>query len=174
MLYYPLGYKNSSCIINPKTHSSKIRHDIRWFWDEEFTNRNDMFNEKANKASEESARFIPHDVKSALNCEDKLKWIGAIRTELRECFSRGTFREWDRVKGNRGNSRFKPINSKFVFSVKEDGTHKARLVAYGYSQIHGIDYFETYAPTGRFKSLCALLHIAASKDDEICHLDVGK
>ena len=38
--------------------------------------------------------------------------------------------------------------------------YKARLVAQGFSQVHGIDYTETFAPTVRRKSLRIFLAIA--------------
>jgi hypothetical protein len=41
--------------------------------------------------------------------------------------------------------------------------HKARLVAKGYSQQHGVDYTETYAPVVKFKSLCLLVALAAKE-----------
>ena len=33
-----------------------------------------------------------------------------------------------------------------MFKVKRDGTHRARLVALGYSQVPGIDFTEIFAP----------------------------
>ena len=58
------------------------------------------------------------------------------------------------------------INCKWVFRLKRDAEgkivrHKARLVAKGFSQIPGIDFFETFAPVMRLDTLQLLLAIAA-------------
>ena len=50
--------------------------------------------------------------------------------------------------------------------------YKARLVAKGFSQREGVDYFETFAPVGRYESTRILLAIAAKEDYEIAQFDV--
>jgi Reverse transcriptase (RNA-dependent DNA polymerase) len=50
--------------------------------------------------------------------------------------------------------------------------YKARLVARGFSQQHGIDYHETFAPVVRMESLRILFAIAAYEDLEIHQMDV--
>jgi predicted alpha/beta hydrolase family esterase len=51
-----------------------------------------------------------------------------------------------------------PMKCKWVYFMKHDmdnrpTRYKARLVAKGFSQIHGIDYDETFAPVARLDSL---------------------
>ena len=46
------------------------------------------------------------------------------------------------------------------------------LVAKGYSQVHGIDYNETFAPVVKMDSIRIALAIAASKQWEVHHMDV--
>ena len=64
------------------------------------------------------------------------------------------------------------IKSKWVFKKKfaSDGKlscYKARLVAQGFSQIHGINYDETFAPVVRFESVRTLLSLACKKNHKL-------
>ncbi|KRX26014.1 Copia protein [Trichinella nelsoni] len=58
---------------------------------------------------------------------------------------------------------------------KDDGTiekRKARLVAKIYSQLQGIDYEDTFAPTLGYSSLRYLLSLAAKYNFEVEQMDV--
>ena len=50
---------------------------------------------------------------------------------------------------------------------------KARLVARGFSQIHGVDYGETFASTVRTDSIRLLLALAAINDWEIHQINIS-
>ena len=59
--------------------------------------------------------------------------------------------------------------------MKYDGTldkSKARLVACGYSPIHGQNYFETFSPTVSLENVRMLLALAAHYDWEAHQVDV--
>ena len=56
--------------------------------------------------------------------------------------------------------------------IKANGRYKARVVAKGFTQEHGIDYEETFSPMTRYKSICYLLAHAALEDWEIEAMDV--
>ena len=46
------------------------------------------------------------------------------------------------------------------------------LVAKGYSQVHGVDYTETFAPVAKMDSIRLVLAIVASKGWQVHHMDV--
>eukprot|EP01018_Ginkgo_biloba_P002260 Gb_17709 [translate_table: standard] len=69
---------------------------------------------------------------------------------------------WDLVVLPSGK---KPIGCKWVYKVKckVDGTldkYKARLIAKGFSQVEGIDYDETFAPTTKMSTIYLILAMA--------------
>jgi Reverse transcriptase (RNA-dependent DNA polymerase) len=66
----------------------------------------------------------------------------------------------------------KAIKSKWVFKCKADGHFRAHLVAKGFTQVHGIDYDETFSPVARFESLRLLLVLTMLEDWEIHQMDV--
>ena len=73
-------------------------------------------------------------------------------------------RTWELVPLPKGR---KAIGSRWTYSIKfnSDGSitrYKARLVAQGFSQVIGIDYYDTFAPTIRLETVRTLLHLTAA------------
>jgi hypothetical protein len=71
----------------------------------------------------------------------------------------------------------KPIGCKWVFKKKlrPDGIidkYKVRLVAKGYTQEEGKDFFDTYSPIARKTTIRVLLPLAASYDILVHQMDV--
>lgn len=50
--------------------------------------------------------------------------------------------------------------------------YKARLVARGFSQVHGLDYYETFSPVTRLQSFPIILAIVAARKLKMTFFDV--
>jgi hypothetical protein len=90
-------------------------------------------------------------------------WKQAMEEELTMLGDAGT---WELVDPPFGANI---VGSKWVFKAKKDAAgsvicYKAHLVAQGFSQVPGVDYFDTFAPVARLSSICMVLAIAATQD----------
>ena len=71
------------------------------------------------------------------------------------------------------------VGEKWVFRVKHkaDGSvdkYKARLVARGFTQIYGVDYFTTFSPVAKLSSFRTILAIAAHNNWDIESFDFNE
>ena len=93
-------------------------------------------------------------------------------------------REYDSLMENRTWILVPPppgrtiIQCKWVYKIKynsagEIDKYKARLVAKGYSQVHGIDYDETFSPVIKHDSIRVLFAIAAVQRMHMRQFDIG-
>ena len=113
---------------------------------------------------------IPQSYNQAIKHPDAELWRVAIDAELESMSQQCVFTPATPPSGR------KAIGCRWVFDVKADANniiirHKARLVVQGFKQKEGVDYFETFSPTVKIKSLKYLLAIAAQEDLEIKQLD---
>jgi hypothetical protein len=116
----------------------------------------------------------PTTFNQAMKRPDSVMWKHSIQCEYDSLMKHGT---WTLVP--------RPINvnviaCKWVLKTKmiknnaglDALKYKSRLVAKGYSQIHGIDYEETFAPVVKFTSIRILLALVAHFDLELHQMDV--
>ena len=83
--------------------------------------------------------------------------------EMGQLETQGTYELGDLLEGQ------KAVGCRWVFTIKRDNDgrvikHKARLVAQGFSQIPGQDFFVTYAPVVCLESFRACTTIATAQD----------
>lgn len=116
---------------------------------------------------------IPTSYEEAINDPDYgPRWLQACNNEIAQLEGNNTYIAEVPPKGAN------VVTCRWVFAIKyqQDGTvekFKARLVARGFSQIHGIDYDETFAPTVRMDTMRAVLALIAIEDLETGQIDVN-
>ena len=113
----------------------------------------------------------PRSLAEAQKQPDWPLWEKAIQEELATLRAAGTWEVVDRPE------RVNVVGSKWVFRVKKDATgnvvcYKARLVAQGFSQVPGVDYFDMFAPVVRLMSIRTVLAFAAAEDYETGQIDI--
>ncbi|CAN1121074.1 Retrovirus-related Pol polyprotein from transposon TNT 1-94 [Linum perenne] len=111
---------------------------------------------------------IPRNIQEA---RQHPKWKQATVDELQALHKNQT---WEVVTLPAGK---RTIDCKWLFTIKynSDGSierFKARLVACGFTQTHGIDYEETFAPVAKLNTIRILLSLAANSDWDLHQLDV--
>ena len=118
--------------------------------------------------------YEPKTYKEAMECPDAEEWRQSIATEVNTLLANSTFQVVDASSVPEGR---RVIKSKWVFKVKSDQqgnflSRKTRLVAKGFTEIPGVDYFEVFHPVGKgitFRLLCAK---AACKGLTLYHVDI--
>ena len=116
----------------------------------------------------------PSSYREAMASSERKKWQAAMQSELDGCVAQDT---WTLVKRSDLPQNTNIIPVKWVFKIKTDENgvvtkYKARITPKGFKQRHGIDYFEVFANTGKYKTLRVALSIAARRNMELRQLDV--
>ena len=114
----------------------------------------------------------PRSYREAMRGPHAREWRHECENEIDQQRKMGTWRLVPRPK-----QRVNIVDNRWVLHLTynvqgELIKRRARLVAKGYSQRPGVDYFETYSPVVRYPSLRGLLSLAAQHDWEVHHMDV--
>jgi hypothetical protein len=113
----------------------------------------------------------PKSLAEARKQPDWPLWEKAIEEELETLRAAGT---WEVVDAPVGVN---VVGSKWVIRAKKDAAgnvihYKTCLVAQGFSQVPGVDYFDMFAPVARLASICTVLVVAAAEDYETGQIDI--
>jgi hypothetical protein len=100
----------------------------------------------------ESEAMDPQSLEEARRRKDWPKWEEAIKVEL-DVLKKS--RTWGVVERPRGQN---VVACKWVFRIKKDAAgqikcYKVRLVAKGFTQVFGVNYYETFAPVTKLASI---------------------
>ncbi|CAI7829121.1 unnamed protein product [Closterium sp. NIES-53] len=111
----------------------------------------------------------PHSYAEAIEGPYSSQWQAAMDAKMASWKSTGTY--VDEVPPPGANI----VSGMWIFRVKRPPgsppVFKARYVARGFSQRHGVDFFQTFSPTPKMTTLRVLLHVAAQCDYELHSLD---
>lgn len=106
------------------------------------------------------AECIEPTYQEAKRRPDWPKWQDAIQAELESLVANGTWCVVERP------ASANVVDLKWVLHVKKNAAgeidkYKARLVARGFTQVYGVDYYETFAPVAKLSSFRLILAIAS-------------
>ena len=113
----------------------------------------------------------PQSLSEAKKRPDWPLWEKAIEEELASLKAAGMWEIVDAPKG------VNVVGSKWVFRVKKDAAgnvihYKACLVAQGFSQVLGVDYFDMFTPVAHLASIRTVLAFDAAEGYETGQIDI--
>ncbi|EGD76335.1 hypothetical protein PTSG_11675 [Salpingoeca rosetta] len=117
----------------------------------------------------------PATVKEALASPDSEEWRQAILDEFAAMQANDVYDVVPRADLPKGH---KLLRSMVIFRKKRDDQgkvikYKARWVAKGYSQVHGVNYTDTFAPTATISAIRTTLAMAVARGMDIQQMDVN-
>ena len=117
-----------------------------------------------------SATNVPQTYQDAMSSPHSHEWQSAMNEEISALKENDTYEVVPLPPGQQ------LVGGRWVYAVKTDqngeSKYKARFVAKGYSQVQGVDYTETFAPTARFTSIRVLMQTAVQEDLLVHQMDV--
>jgi len=124
--------------------------------------------DKKRKLPEKFKDYVYLTYTEAIIGADSNKWIEAINEEKKSLKENNI---WEIVNENH-ILKGKPLHSKWIFRIKQDGKYKVRLVIKGCEQKKEIDYQETYSPVIGHSALRSIFALAAAKNYKMVTFDV--
>ncbi|EGD74261.1 hypothetical protein PTSG_12421 [Salpingoeca rosetta] len=116
----------------------------------------------------------PATVKEALASPDCEEWRQAILDEFAAMQANDVYDVVPRADLPKGH---KLLRSMVIFRKRDDQgkviKYKARWVAKGYSQVHGVNYTDTFAPTATISAIRTMLAMAVARGMDIQQMDVN-
>jgi hypothetical protein len=116
--------------------------------------------------------LVPRNYDQAMDIDrqnNNTKWQDAIQQEMNQQAEYETFKDMGPNWKNPGN--YKRINVHFVFAVKHDGRHKARLVAGGHMTETPVD--SVYSSVVSLRGIRMLAFLAEHNGLELWATDIG-
>lgn len=114
--------------------------------------------------------YEPTSFENAIKCEDRRYWSEAMDKELNSIESHQVWEDYYETPAN-------PLKTTWIFKIK-DSCHnahlkyKARLCVQGFNQIEGLNFDQTYAPTGKAATLRLVLLFALQQNKPIRQFNV--
>src|SRR4051812_44262576 len=98
-----------------------------------------------------------------MSSRHKLEWMRAAQKEFDTAEKMGTWQLVNRADLPAGSN---VVTVKWVLKRKHDESgitteFKARITPHGYKQVEDVDFYETYAQVGMYKTLRVLLALTA-------------
>jgi len=114
----------------------------------------------------------PKDFKDIFNKVDKTEWLEAVENELYNMRKMKVYTPVEKIP-NGANI----ITTRWIFTYKLDSNgnlmkRKARIVARGFTQREGIDFFKTFSPTLKQDSIRIFTAIATQYSYNIHQIDI--
>ena len=164
----PLAVRRPRRIVQPPGEWWVIRNPVPAISDSDFEEDDD----DEQQAFVAAGEVEPSSYTQAVKGPDATKWNEAMLAEYNAHLTNGT---WTIVKLPPGQL---VVASKWVYRIKHnaDGSverFKARIVAKGFTQRPGIDYFETFASTMRHATIRIVLALAAIEDLHLRSVDIS-
>ncbi|KAH9521726.1 hypothetical protein DERF_005358 [Dermatophagoides farinae] len=109
------------------------------------------------------ARYEPSTFNEAINSDESEKWREAMDKEYNQLIKHQTWQLVDKPDNE------PIITVKWIFTIKDDGRYKARLVARGFEQYS--DSLDIYAPVAQMDVIRLFFSLVASWDMDLIQFD---